>query len=216
MMVVTMKKVANAAKEEMAMRQCFTKPQVEQGWASMLDGLFETSQGAVVVTGVCLVVGIGNLLGTQAGRAEALVVVDTLVGETSVVEKVDGETLEEEILEVDILDGETLVVDTLVGETSVVEIPEWESLVGETSVGEPLVGETLVVETMVVYTLVVETLVGGTLVGEMVVRTMVVGTLVVEMGKSVENELVGDSAVDLNPAVSGICDVEMGVVSETG
>lgn len=64
MIVETMNTVANAAREAMAMRQCFTTPRVEQGWASVLGGLFETSRGAVVVARVDFVVGTGNLLGT--------------------------------------------------------------------------------------------------------------------------------------------------------
>lgn len=61
MMVVTMKMVASAAREETAMRHFFTKPRGEQGWASVL---FETSRGAAVVAGAGLVVGTGNLLVT--------------------------------------------------------------------------------------------------------------------------------------------------------
>lgn len=64
MMVETMKMVANPARQEMAMRQRFTTPRVEQGWTSVLDGVLATSLDAVIVTGVDLVVGIGNLLGT--------------------------------------------------------------------------------------------------------------------------------------------------------
>lgn len=64
MMVVTMKMVASAPREAMAMRHCLTKPRVEQGWASVLGGLFETSLGAVVVARVGLVVGTGKLLVT--------------------------------------------------------------------------------------------------------------------------------------------------------
>lgn len=59
-MVVTMKMVANPAREAMAMRQCFMTPRVEQGWTSVLGGLFE----AFVVAGVDLVVGIGSRLVT--------------------------------------------------------------------------------------------------------------------------------------------------------
>lgn len=139
MMVEIMKTVANAAREAMTIRQCFTRRRVEQGWTSVLDGLFETSQGAVVVTGVDLVVETGNFAGARGIRIPVGLV-------------------------------ETLVVETLVGET-------------------------LGVETLAVETLGVE-------------------TLMVEIGDSVENEMVGDSAVELNPAVSGNCDVEF-VVSVT-
>lgn len=59
-MVETMKMVASPAREAMAMRQCFTTPRVEQGWASVLGGLFE----AFVVGGVDSVVGMGSRLVT--------------------------------------------------------------------------------------------------------------------------------------------------------
>lgn len=94
MMVETMKTVANAAKEATAMRQFFATPRVEQGWASVLSGLFETSRGAVVVARVDLVVGIGNLLGPR-GIKIPTGLVETLVVETLVVGM--GESVENEM-----------------------------------------------------------------------------------------------------------------------
>lgn len=79
-MVLTMKMVANPAREAMAMRQCFTTPWMEQGLTSVTGGLFDTSRGAVVFAGVDLFVGIGNLFGTRGIKIPA-----TLV-ETAVVE----------------------------------------------------------------------------------------------------------------------------------
>lgn len=101
MTVETIKAVANAAKEAMTMRQFFTTPRVEQGWASVLSGLFETSRGAVVVARLDLVVGFGNLLDTRgikipAGLVETLVV-ETLVvgmGESVVNEMFGGSAVE--------------------------------------------------------------------------------------------------------------------------
>lgn len=88
-MVETMKMVANAAREAMAMRHCFTTPRVEQVLAS---ALFEASRDTVVVAGVDLDVGIGNLLGTRGLRIapglvelEAAVVLVELVWEVVVV-----------------------------------------------------------------------------------------------------------------------------------
>lgn len=79
-MVITMKMVANAAREAMAMRQCFTTPWMEHVLTSVTGGFFETSRGAVVVAGADLFVGIGNLFGTRGIKITA-----TLV-ETAVVE----------------------------------------------------------------------------------------------------------------------------------
>lgn len=117
-MVETMKMVANAAREAIAMRHCFFTLQVEQGWTSVLGGLFGTSQGVDVVGKVDLVVGIGRLLVPRGTKIPAVL---------------------EEI------------------------------------------------------------------------------AAVVEMAESVENEVVGSSAVELDPAVSANCDVEMWLlVTETG
>lgn len=51
-----MKTVAKMASEATTMRQRVAMPRVEQGWTSVLVGLFET----VVVGGVDLVVGVGT------------------------------------------------------------------------------------------------------------------------------------------------------------
>lgn len=63
-MVETMKMVANAAREAMAMRQVFITPRLEQALTSVLGGLFEASRDAAAVVGVDLAVGIGSFLGT--------------------------------------------------------------------------------------------------------------------------------------------------------
>lgn len=85
-MVVTMKMVANAARQAMAMRDCVTKPRVEQGWTSVRGGLVEVSRGT---GGADFVVGIGNLLGTRWMKTPA-VLLDTASVVLLVVSIVDG------------------------------------------------------------------------------------------------------------------------------
>lgn len=69
-MVETMKMVANPAREAMMMRQFFTTPRLEQGWASVLGA----SRGALVVVGVDLVLGAQGIK-IPAGLEDMAVVV---------------------------------------------------------------------------------------------------------------------------------------------
>lgn len=106
-MVVTMKMVANAARQAMAMRDCVTKPRVEQGWKSVRGGLSEVSRGT---GGADFVVGIGNLLGTR-GMKTPVVLLDTAavvllaesivneIVEDSAVEPVEAKIVEASVVE---------------------------------------------------------------------------------------------------------------------
>ena len=106
-MVVTMKMVANTARQAMAMRDWVTKARVEQGWTSVRGGLFEVSRGT---GGVDFVVGIGNLLGTWWMKTPAVLldtasvvllaesVVNEIV-EDSAVELVEVKTVEASVVE---------------------------------------------------------------------------------------------------------------------
>lgn len=50
--VVTMKIVAKRARVAMTMRQCFTTPKVEQGWGSVMGGVFEAGCFVVISWGI--------------------------------------------------------------------------------------------------------------------------------------------------------------------
>lgn len=75
-MVLTMKMVANAAREAMAMRLCFTKRRVEQCWESVLGGLFVMVWGDFVVC----VGSVLESLGIKTPAGEVVLPVVLVVG----------------------------------------------------------------------------------------------------------------------------------------